>query len=148
MPKKCVIALLSLVMLFSLAVPAFATDQSTSSAQPTANSTVSTGPLSGLAQDEKGLRPITPIDLNALGNKAVNFGNRSYEFLIKGSVPLFVWAVGGSIVVLLLGIFFGKKIIVKGVVGIIISLAVVALIHYIPQIAITVKNAAGSALTP
>lgn len=147
MKRKMALVLLSMFFITLLAIPVYA-DQSSNTTQPsTNNSTDTSGPFSSLTK-ESGLQPITPIDLDAAGNKAVNFGNKSYAFLLKGSIPLFVWAVGGSVLILLLGIFFGKKVIMAGVVGILISLGTVVLIHYLPQIAITVKSAAGSALTP
>ncbi|KLU61426.1 hypothetical protein CEB3_c21050 [Peptococcaceae bacterium CEB3] len=156
MRKKTVATLLSLLFLILLAVPAYAAGTTTTTPANTAtpaNTTApssapssSTGPFSSLSKSNYGMRPIKPIDLNALGNKAVNFGNQSYNFLLKGSIPLFVWAVGGSVLLVLLGIFLGKRVIAAGVIGILISLGVVVLIHFLPEIVLTVKNGAGNAL--
>ena len=93
------------------------------------------------------MRPIKPLDLNAMGDKAVSFGDKSFALLQKGSIPLFVWGVGGSVFILFLGIFFGKKVIMAGVTGILISLIVVVLIYYMPEIALSIKSAAGSAIS-
>lgn len=158
MLRKSFLALLSLCFLFLFAVPVYADNQistatqsqstTQTTTQPDTGDSTSSGPLSALAKDDMGLHPLTPINFDSLGNKAVNFGNRSFELLRKGSIPLFVWAIGGSIVVLLFGIFFGKRVILAGVIGILISIAVVVMIPYTPQIVISVKNAIGSALTP
>jgi len=159
MPKKVTLLLLSLFFLGFLSMPVFAADQTSPAPQPNTTATGtsgtpaasaenSSGPFSSLAKNDAGIQPITPIDLNALGNKAVNAGNTSYDFLLKESIPLFIWAIGGSVIIILLGIFFGKRVIVKGIAGVLIALIVVVMIHYLPQIVLTVKTATGSAIAP
>jgi Flp pilus assembly pilin Flp len=49
---------------------------------------------------------------------------------------------------MVLGILFGKKVILAGVTGVLISLIAVVLIHYMPEIVLSVKGAAGSAISP
>lgn len=108
----------------------------------------SAGPFASLVGgDNNGIRPIKPMDLDAIGNKAVSFGNTSYTFLVKGSIPLMVWGMGSSLVLLLLGVFLGKRVVVAGVAGIFITLLAVVAIHYMPEIALTAKNAAQSAIS-
>lgn len=151
MLRKISLSLIALWFLLFLAVPVWA-DQSPTVTQPTTinsnSNTDESGPFSSFATDNNGIQPITPIDLDSAGNKAVSFGNKSFQFFLKGSIPLFILSIGGSILLLLLGIFFGKKAIAAGIIGIIISLLVFALFPYLPQIALTAKNAAGSFLTP
>jgi len=151
---NCLLAL-SFLLLFSSNV--YASDASTPSTtvtQPTqttptsSTSTPSTSPFAGLIGNDNGMRPIKPLDLNAMGDKAVSFGDKSFDFLQKGSIPLFVWGVGGSVILMVLGILFGKKVILAGVTGVLISLIAVVLIHYMPEIVLSVKGAAGSAISP
>lgn len=157
MLRKTSLALLALCFLLFFVVPVYADNQTSATTQQTTQTTTqsttnssssTSGPLSGLAQDDMGLHPFTPINFDSLGNKAVNFGNQSFELLRKGSIPLFVWALAGSIVILLFGIFFGKRVIMAGVVGILITIAVVVLIPYTPQIVLSIKVAVGHALAP
>lgn len=157
---KRVIYLLALCFLLLFSSNVYASDVSTSPTtvtQPTQISTStpvpttpasSTSPFAGLIGNDNGMRPIKPLDLNAMGDKAVSFGDRSFDFLQKGSIPLFVWGVGGSVILMVLGILFEKKVILAGVTGVLISLIAVVLIHYMPEIVLSVKGAAGSAIAP
>ena len=154
---KRVIYLLALCFLLLFSSNVYASDASTPSTtvtQPTqttptsSTSTPSTSPFAGLIGNDNGMRPIKPLDLNAMGDKAVSFGDKSFDFLQKGSIPLFVWGVGGSVILMVLGILFGKKVILAGVTGVLISLIAVVLIHYMPEIVLSVKGAAGSAISP
>ena len=113
-----------------------------------ANSSTPAGPLSGLSEKSKGMRTIKPFNFDTMGDKAVSIGNESYIFLEKGSIPLLVWGVGGSVFMMVLGIIFGKKTVMAGVAGLFISLSVFVLIHYMPEIALSVKSAAGNAIAP
>jgi Zn-dependent membrane protease YugP len=83
-----------------------------------------------------------------MGNKALNYGNDLYVNLNKGMIPIFVIGIAGSVILLLLGIFFGKKLLAAGLLGIFICLCVVVFIHYLPEIAVSFKSAAGSAIKP
>lgn len=152
MRYKTILYLVPLYLVFLLVSPVYAASttqpsqpssniQSTTTPTPTSSTTTTpAGSLSALAQDESGIRTIKPLDLDALGNKAVDFGNKSYTFLLKGSVPLFVWGIGISLIIMLLGIVFGKKVILAGITGILITLIVVVLVRYMPEIAISIKS--------
>lgn len=157
MMYKRTFILLTMCFILTFSANVYATGETPSSTpltQPSSQTTTpdiskpasQNGPLSGLADDSHGMRPIEPIDLDAMGNKAVGFGNKSFAFLQKGSVPLFVWGIGGSVFMMFLGIVFGKKTFMAGVTGVIISLAVFVIIHYMPEIALSVKDAAGNAI--
>ena len=122
------------------------TTPSTTTAPASITPSTPTSRFAGLIGNDDGMRPIKPLDLNAMGNRAMNFGDKSFELLQKGSIPLFVWGVGGSVFMMFLGIFFGKKVIIAGVTGVLISLIVVVLIHYMPEIVLSVKSATGSAI--
>jgi len=127
------------------------TQPSSTATQPTPTTPTpapTTSPFAGLVGNDNGIRPIKPLDLDAMGNKAVGFGDKSFAFLQKGSIPLFVWGVGGSVFLMFLGIFFGKRVVLAGVTGVLISLIVVVLIHYMPEIVLSVKGAAGNAIAP
>ena len=107
----------------------------------------SSGPFSALIENNgTGVQKIEPIDFKALGDKAVKFGNDSYNLFLKGSVPLFVYAIGLSLVLIMLGIFFGKKILGLGVAGVFIALGVIWFLNHLPQIAITIKAWGGSGI--
>lgn len=170
MRYKRTLNLLTLCFILAFASNAYATGESTpppavtqpssAATQPTtttptpapapasASTTPATSPFAGLVGNDNGMRPIEPLDLDAMGNKAVSFGDKSFAFLQKGSIPLFVWGVGGSVFLMFLGIFFGKRVVLAGVTGVLISLVVVVLIHYMPEIVLSVKGAAGNAISP
>ena len=154
---KRIFILLTMCFILIFSANAYATGETPSSppvTQPSSQTTTPdisktatpTGPLSGLAADSHGMRPIEPLDLDVMGDKAVGFGNKSFAFLQKGSVPLFVWGIGGSVFMMFLGIIFGRKTVMAGVTGVIISIVVLVIIHYMPEIALSVKDAAGNAI--
>lgn len=143
MHYKQFLRLLPLCFLLLFALPVQAAEQSTPPAQSTqdapSDQSSLAGQLSGLIKDE-GLREVKAIDLNSIGDKALAWGSKSYESLKKGSVPMFVWSMTASVVIMLLGIILGKKVLTTGITGIIISLTVLAIIHFMPEIALTVKQ--------
>lgn len=139
--KKFIYVILFAFALALVGSPVLAADeQAGGQSQSEESAESSSGPFSALIENNgDGVQKIEPIDFKALGDKAVKFGNDSYNLFLKGSVPLFVWAICLSLVLIMLGIFFGKKIMGLGVVGVIIGFGVIWFLNHLPQIAITVK---------
>lgn len=122
-----------------------AEEQSQAEEPAEAKAESSSGPFSALIENNgAGVQKIEPIDFKALGEKAVKFGNDSYSLFLQGSVPFFVWAIGLSLVLIMLGIFFGKKIMGLGVAGVFIAFGVIWFLNHLPQIAITIKAWGGN----
>ncbi|SHN66280.1 hypothetical protein [Desulfitobacterium chlororespirans] len=147
MLKKFTYAILLVLSLTLTGLPVLADIQieEQSQSEGPAEAESSSGPFSALVENNgAGVQKIEPIDFKALGEKAVKFGNDSYSLFLNGSVPLFVWAIGLSLVLIMLGIFFGKKILGLGIVGVFISFGVIWFLNHLPQIAITIKAWGGS----
>jgi hypothetical protein len=98
-------------------------------------------PFAALFQDNNGMRSIEPIDIEIVGDTAIEWGNKVYNFLLKARVLISTLGIGGSVLLMLIGIFFGRKIIVAGITGIFITIIVFFIIQYMPEILVTVKSA-------
>lgn len=91
--------------------------------------------ISNILENQGGMKEIKPIDLEVLGDKMLELGDSSFAFLQKGSVPLLVWGIGISVVILFFGIFIGRAAVMAGVVGIVISLTGFVIVQFMPETA-------------
>lgn len=93
------------------------------------------GRMSNLIKNNQGIKEIKPIDLDEIGNKMLEFGDKSYAALQKTSVPLLVWGIGISVVVMFFGIILGKTAVMAGFAGLAITFATFIFIQFAPETA-------------
>ena len=93
--------------------------------------------LSDILQDE-GLKEIKPLDFNEIGDKILDFGDKSYETLQKASIPMLVWGIAIAVVIMFVGAIIGKAVLGVGV--LVIVLVGFAIIHYAPDLMATVLS--------
>ncbi|QNB45368.1 hypothetical protein BR63_03000 [Thermanaerosceptrum fracticalcis] len=123
--KKAVL-LLVIMLIFTLSAPVWANEQQNKK-------------FSEILSKKDGIGEIKPLDFDKLGDKVMSLGDKIFEFLQKGSVPLLAIGMGIAVVSLFIGIFVGKAI-KTGIWGIVISFAVYYLINYMPETVMTIKQ--------
>jgi hypothetical protein len=114
------------MLIFTLSAPVWANEQQNKK-------------FSEILSKKDGIGEIKPLDFDKLGDKVMSLGDKIFEFLQKGSVPLLAIGMGIAVVSLFIGIFVGKAI-KTGIWGIVISFAVYYLINYMPETVMTIKQ--------
>jgi hypothetical protein len=101
---------------------------------------VVTKKLSEILQDDGGMKEFKPVDLDKLGEKALKFGDKSFETLQKFSIPMLIWGLVIGVGILFFGLIFGKKIIISGVTALVIVVVMYLLIRFFPEVMHTLIN--------
>jgi len=141
--RICIVTLIFLLSLTSLAFADEVIDESTTAveadeltteavAEQPSNSSKNSR-MSDLIKSSQGVKEIKPINLDEMGDKMLELGDKSYGLLQKGSSPMLIWGIGISVVIMLAGIILGKAAVIAGFTGLVISFVVFIIIQFAPE---------------